>query len=110
MNSPAPTLHGRLICASNCAYAITANGHLAEGTPELFYQGAGFQEPPATFIAGPANINACLVGTTEDGVILAFRGTISINKPGLDTIFDWLNDLTVIPVSGPDLPGLVHEG
>jgi hypothetical protein len=110
MNSSAPTLHGRLLCASNCAYAIIANGHLAPGTPALFYQGAGFQSPPATFIGGLANINACLVGTTEDGVVLAFRGTIPINKPGLDTIFDWLNDLTANLVSGPDLPGLVHDG
>jgi hypothetical protein len=98
------------LCASRCAYEIAATGHLPSGTPPRYYQGAGFQQPPATFRGGPENRDACLVGTTQDGVVLAFRGTIPIDQPGLATIFDWFNDFTVILVPGPNLPGLVHEG
>ncbi len=110
MNSPAPTLDGRLLCACNCSYAVAANGKLPAGAPQPFYDGAGFQQPPAGFVGGPHNIHACLVGATGDGVVLAFRGTIAINKPGLDTLLDWLNDFNALPVRGADLPGLVHGG
>src|SRR5260370_35812409 len=71
MNSPAPTLHGRLLCASNCAYAITATGHLPSGMPAPYYSGTGFLQPPATFAAGLENNDACLGGTTQDGIVLA---------------------------------------
>ena len=110
MKPPAPTLDGRLLCASNCAYAVAADGALAAGTPAPYYDGAGFRQPPAAFVGGALGINACLVGTNGDGVILAFRGTMSINKPGLDTLLDWLNDMCVVPSRGADLPGLVHDG
>jgi hypothetical protein len=56
-------------------------------------------------------INACLVGTTTDGVVLAFRGTLSSDGPGQEqTIRDWINDLDAELVCGDGLPGLVHAG
>jgi triacylglycerol lipase len=110
MNPPAPTLDGRLLCACNCTYSVAGNGTLPPGTPAPWYDGAGFQQPPVAFVGGPQNIHACLVGSTSDGVVLAFRGTFPINKPGLDTLLDWFNDFSAVPVRGADLPGLVHEG
>src|SRR5207302_922825 len=81
-----------------------------QGTPQPFYDGAGFLRPPATVVAGVENIDACLVGTTADGVVVAFRGTLPIDQPGLNTLLDWFNNFIVLPVPGSGLPGHVHQG
>jgi len=108
--TPAATLEGRLLCASNCAYSAVQNGVLQAEAAQPFYDGAGFVQPPATFVGGPQNVDACLVGTSADGVVLAFRGTLPIDQPGLDTLLDWLNDFNALPVAGSGLPGHVHQG
>ena len=66
---------------------------------------------PIGIAAGTDRINACLVGTTGDGVVVAFRGTLPPGTPDrAGTILDWFNDLRaeLIPVKG--IAGLVHEG
>jgi hypothetical protein len=108
--APASTLNGRLLCASNCAYFAVDTGTLEPEAAQPWYDGAGFVRPPATFVGGVQNVDAALVGTTADGVVLAFRGTLPIDQPGLDTLLDWFNDFCVLPVSGAGLPGHVHEG
>jgi hypothetical protein len=108
----APTLDGRLICACNCAYQIDDSGTLPTDPTDRYYSGAGFAQAPKTFTAD--GINACLVGTTADGVVLAFRGTLSFNFDDLPSLKDWLNNFTaelVRPEWLPDdSPARVHQG
>jgi hypothetical protein len=108
----APSLDGRLICASNCAYQIDVTGTLPTDPGDTYYCGAGFIEPPKTFVADV--INACLVGSNPDGVVLAFRGTLSFDFHDHDSLRDWLSNLTadlVRPDWLPaDSPARVHQG
>jgi hypothetical protein len=109
---PATTLEGRLLCASACAYAITPGDSSLDPDAAIpHYAGVGFTRPPVTFQAGHEEIDACLVGTTGDGVVAAFRGTLPLDGPfTLPTLLDWVNNLNVTPVNGDGMPGQVHEG
>jgi hypothetical protein len=65
--------------------------------------------------AGLENINACLIGTNQnDGVILAFRGTLPpTNLDVLDQLLDWLQDFIAEPVAQPTIlppAATVHRG
>lgn len=108
----APTLDGRLICACNCAYQIDGSGTLPTDPADTYYSGAGFVQAPKTFVADV--INACLVGTNADGVVLAFRGTLAFDFHDLPSLRDWLNNFTaelVRPDWLPDdSPARVHQG
>jgi hypothetical protein len=108
----APTLDGRLICACNCSYQIDGSGTLPTDPADRFYSGAGFIKAPKTFLAD--TINACLVETNPDGVVLAFRGTLTFDIHDFDSMRDWLNDFTaelVHPDWLPDdSPARVHKG
>jgi hypothetical protein len=111
---PAPTLDGRLLCASQCTYAVAADGVL-DINPETpfwgtYYAGAGFVQPPAGFVGGDRNINACLVGVTPDGVVVAFRGTLAFDLHQAPTLLDWLNNFNADPVAVAGFPGFVHPG
>ncbi|MBX7220277.1 MAG: lipase family protein [Blastocatellia bacterium] len=113
---PAPTLECRLLAASNVAYAISQTGDLAT-QPKLtqyqqYFDGIGFTGTPKAFVDGPAGINACLVGTNADGVILAFRGTTSFDLRNPKSILDWLSDFDARQIAVPEiLAGVeVHEG
>jgi hypothetical protein len=75
----------------------------------------GWKGVPTPYFAGPGNINACLIGTNqEDGVVLAFRGTLpptSLNLP--PQVQDWMQDFLAEPVAEPgSLPNgmMVHGG
>jgi len=71
------SLDCRLLCASMTADAVTSNGPLTQ-KPAPYYSAAQFvDDPPVGFVGGTQSINACLVGTTSDGVILAFRGHVA---------------------------------
>ena len=70
----------------------------------------GFKDDPATFQAGPDDINACLVGDMGDGVVLAFRGTIPFDIHDIESLIDWTYDLDAVPVDVDGLPGRVHDG
>lgn len=98
----APTFEGRLICASRCA----------DWAPHPFepqyYAGAGWLAPPQIIIAGPRDIDACLIGKTIDGTVIAFRGTQTPPDPSV--LADWLNDFNAVPILVPGFPGLVHAG
>jgi hypothetical protein len=123
---PASTLNGRLLCASQCAYAVqNEDGVLTEGEPVPYYEAAGYLARPAGFVRGPRGIHACLVGTTPDGVVLAFRGTLPpLPLPtnlisGFQVLLDWMNNFNAPPVrlEDPDVPaeladnpGRVHAG
>jgi hypothetical protein len=112
MASTAMTLEGRLLCASGCAYAvIDGESTLDPEGASPFYDGVGYANPPAAFLVGPDEINACIVGTTGDGVVVAFRGTLPLDGPFTwPLLMDWVNDFYAEPKAGDGLPGMVHEG
>lgn len=106
----APTLEGRLLCASNVAYDVLEDGAVRTRPP--YYEGTGFIEAPAGLCRGPKVIDAAFVGRTADGVILAFRGTLPgpyTNSPE-QTLDDWFQELEFGLGKGANLPGLVHIG
>ncbi len=108
MASITTSLDCRLLCASAVSYAIGSGKPLSDSQP--YYDAVGFTAPPTPFQAGTEDIDAALVGTNADGVIVAFRGTLPLNLQDLDTLLDWLNDLNAEPITVPGLPGKVHEG
>lgn len=104
----ASTPQCRLMCACRCAYGIdTTTGVFTP--PEPYYRAVGFTAMPAAISGGDDNIDAALVGTTDDGVVVAFRGTL---PPGFDmpALLDWLQDFFDQPRTVPGLPGQVHSG
>ncbi|NBB92801.1 MAG: hypothetical protein GVY32_06520 [Gammaproteobacteria bacterium] len=115
MTFVAPTLTSRLTCACNCAYGIDKQSGKYE-PPAIYHDGAGWTDGPAAISApesgqpdGP-RINACLVGRNQDGIILAFRGTL---PPAwtVASLEDWWQDIVdAEPVAAPPLPGAVHSG
>jgi hypothetical protein len=107
---PAPTIDGRLLCASGAAYEIVGDGTLTVDPDDVYYPGAGFLAPPATFVGGTDSIDACLVGATPDGVVVAFRGTMPLDLDNPPTVLDWLSDFNDDPINLPGLPGQVHKG
>jgi hypothetical protein len=106
----APTLDGRLLCACNCTYAVAADGLLDLPADDTYYNGAGFLQPPATFVGGDAQIDACLVGAIPDGVVVAFRGTLPLDIHRYPTLLDWFNDFNANPAAVDGYPGFVHPG
>ena len=110
----APTLIGRLLCASGCAYDIAPGG--CAYTADLIYSpGVNFTSGPTAICGGALSVNACLVGKNADGIIVAFRGTLppAFNDPA-ERFRDWLQDFFEAPKTcnnGPGrVPGSVHSG
>jgi hypothetical protein len=107
----AKTTECRLLCASTCAYDIEASG-VPDKPPH--YPAVGWTTVPSVYSADTEKINACLVGTNQDdGVILAFRGTLLPGRHLWLTAEDWANDFRVRPVAKPGIlpPGMmVHKG
>lgn len=103
------TLDCRLLCASNVADEINEAGEF--NPQDCYYNPVGFLDTPTVIFGGVKDINACIVGTTADGVVLAFRGTL-VPKSANDwpAILDWVNDFLAIPLPEPNLPGKVHIG
>jgi len=112
MTGIANTIEGRLMCASSDAYGIDEAGDYTAEPP--YAEGVGWNNahPPVAIVGGPANINACLVGVNQDdGIIVAFRGTMMPIPVTKTSIIDWWHDITDSePRSEPNLPGKVHEG
>lgn len=105
----ATSLECRLLCASVSAYSIQNDGTVAHDKP--YFDAIQFAGEPTATVAGSVNINACLVGTNTDGVVVAFRGTLPPDSPNHEqTVRDWMNDLHAELIHGGGLPGLVHEG
>jgi Lipase (class 3) len=108
---PAPTLDGRLLCASGAAYAITGGMKTLVPDPQdVYLSGAGFLQPPSVFTAGTDSIDGCLVGLTNDGIVLAFRGTMPLDLNNPPSIQDWLDDFQAEPITVTGFPGCVHTG
>ncbi|PSB20985.1 lipase family protein [Phormidesmis priestleyi ULC007] len=108
MISTTLSLECRSLCASVAAYSIDPTGKFIPQEP--YYSAVGFLTPPIAFAAGEDDIDACLVGTTDQGVVLAFRGTIPPDIHDQQSMLDWISDLTDNPIAAPGIPGKVHEG
>jgi hypothetical protein len=102
------SLECRSLCASAAAYGINPIGKFIP--PDPYYNAVGFLAPPIAFVAGEDDIDACLVGTTDQGVVLAFRGTIPPEIHDQQSLLDWISDLTDEPIAVSGIPGKVHEG
>ena len=103
------SLHGRLLCASNWAYAVTADGSVRPAPP--YDTAVGFVDAPQGFVSGQSERDACLVGRCADGVVVAFRGTLPPTSPDKrQTLEDWLQDFDAGLVTRAGMPGQVHEG
>ena len=110
-----PTFECRLMCAANSAYGI--DGETGKFTPpQPYYDAVGYKllplPPQPVWGTGPLGekfINAALIGTNSDGVIVAFRGTIS---PALtdESVLDWIQNTFAEPKQVTGLPGEVHTG
>ena len=100
-------LNCRLLCACEVASEIKSDGIFSPAQP--YYEAVGFIEKPTIISGGIDLIDACLVGTCSDCIIIAFRGTLppSFHLP---SIFDWLQDFLATTIPVENLPGKVHEG
>jgi hypothetical protein len=98
-------LNCTLLCASGAAYDIDPTS--GTYTPDSIFSPAVNYSPDPTPISAD-KINACLVGQTTSGIIVAFRGTLPPKEP--DSYLDWLQDLFAEPVAYQGLPGKVHDG
>lgn len=112
MTSAANTIDCRMLCACGCAYGIDDGGNYSPLSP--YTEGVGWDSahPPQPIVAGAANINACLVGVNhDDGIIVAFRGTVLPIPVTLTSILDWWQDIIDSkPRTEPHIPGKVHCG
>jgi hypothetical protein len=100
------SLNCNLLCTSGAAYGISAQtGQYSDDDPRIgvFSKAAAFSSAPIP-VSGANILNACLVGKTEIGIVVAFRGTVS------SAWRDWLQDAMIEPVKRAGLPGRVHEG
>ena len=71
------SLTGRLLCAARQSYQIVGDGPVP-AAPNSDQIGYG---TPDGFAVGPARIDAALVGEADDGIIVAFRGTLPPDSP-----------------------------
>lgn len=97
-----------MLCASVETYSIPFLYPL--NTPvtvqnEPYYSAVGYLATPIMISSNENDSEAaCTIGVNQDGIVLAFRGTV------YNSIMDWVNDLLVKPVSANGITGLVHEG
>jgi hypothetical protein len=103
------SIAGKLLCTSRLAYTITNTGPVAANSDSI---SAGFNAQPSGFAVGDDKINAGLVGESDDGIVVAFRGTLPPTSPNQgQMILDWADDLdAVFVVDALGLPGNVHQG
>ena len=112
---PAKTPAQRMIDAAICAYSIRPTGYFPA---PFFAQPVGFVAPPYTLTDGEADIDAGLLGITDDNwAVLSLRGTLSHYdsfSQFISVIYDWLQDdethfVPLISSDGTNL-GKVHKG
>lgn len=108
MANTAPTIQGRMLCASVETYSIPFTYPLNDPISvqnEPYYSAIGYLQTPIMISSNEYDSEAaCTIGVNQDGIVLAFRGTV------YNSIMDWVNDLLVKPVPAVGIIGLVHDG
>jgi hypothetical protein len=97
-SSAAPSLDGRLLCASQCAYEIKPP----------YFKASAFR-PATTARRLTKGVNSVIIGHTVDGICIAFRGTQSSSP------LDWLQNAALFLSDVEDgrkkpVKGKVHTG
>ena len=101
------SLNCRLLCACEVAEEVLPGKPFS---PDPRYLNPiGYHNPPIIIKGGVDEIDVATLGTNDDGVILAFRGTLP-PAPNVPAILDWLQDLLAVTVEVEGLPGRVHMG
>lgn len=112
MSPPSTTLCCRLLCACGCAYDIdpaTGRYQPPSGT-DPYGRAVHYVRTPTPISGDVDRIDACLVGEDQDGVIVAFRGTLPPSFTSQASLLNWLQDLMAEPETRPNIPGKVHTG
>jgi hypothetical protein len=112
MPPPSITLCCRLLCACHCAYYIEpiSGTYQPPAGHDPYGQTVGWLATPKAISGDTDRIDACLVGTNPDGVIVAFRGTLPPSFESVPSVLNWLQDLMAEPETRPNVPGKVHTG
>ncbi len=99
----------RMMSSAACAYKIDTK--TTQFTPsQPYYEAVEYKTLPVPISGGSDNINAVLVGTTSDGIVIACRGTLP-PAADLPSMLDWIQDVFFsMPKSVNGLPGKVHSG
>jgi hypothetical protein len=88
------SIAAKLLCTSRLAYTITSTGPVAVNSDSV---SAGFNGQPSGFAVGDDRIDAGLVGESDDGIVVAFRGTLPPSSPNQgQMILDWADDLDAV--------------
>lgn len=87
------------LCACGVSYNIGTNI-----TQEPYFSGSGYTTTPTAITSSITNEAACVIGATNDGITLAFQGTI------FNSVLSWLTDAIVEPMEANGFPGKVHTG
>lgn len=124
MTAADPTFARRMLYASMCAYNITGDAHdpqpvagadrvlrdpkgFSYSVLNAYQREVGFIAPPEDYTPafhadGDHDIDAVLIGLTEDGyAVIALRGTLPPSLHGADLlqwVDDWANDAHITPV------------
>jgi hypothetical protein len=103
-SAPTTTVACRMLAAANAAYYIDGAGTFTPPTNNSIYDSVGWTAAPTPVVGKSGvdsqDLNACLVGTSTDGVVVAFRGTLSaIEPPDFEEMMDWLQDFLIEPYS-----------
>ncbi len=114
------SLDCRLLLSSISTYDVKTIGSswFKQGSTKLFHDdpqwtGTNWLKPPAIITGGPHSINAALIGEINEGIILAFRGTLFpiLNDPLKSPLDWWQNFITnSIGIDGFHKNILVHQG
>ena len=114
MSGASTTLNCRLLAASYSAYFIAQDGTFTPDTTDPIYIAAGWIGTPTAIVNVnlPEDIDACLIGRTADGIVIAFRGTLPLDPITLEVLQDWLQDFWVDPDPMPAFGSgvRVHRG
>ncbi len=107
----AKTVEGRLLCSSALTYAIRGQKDILEERDQVeFFRGSGWIAPPKVLFGDKDQVNACLFGESQDGWVVAFRGTLPWDPQNIPNLIDWLQAFDAQPIEAIHYPGQVHSG
>lgn len=90
-------------CPALCACGVSYNIG-SDLTQEPYFSGSGYTSAPKAIVSTITNEAACVIGQTNQGITLAFQGTVA------DSLLSWLTDAIVAPMEADGFPGMVHTG